>query len=66
MYIFIIISAFKCIYLLLVVLSNDSSFCLDNICVCAVYIYYVYINTHTYMYIFKKNMLCLYIKYIYI
>ncbi len=37
-----------------------------NICVSTVYIY-VYINTHTTcMYIFKKNMLCLYIKYIYI
>uniref|UniRef100_A0A8C1ER38 Nicotinate phosphoribosyltransferase n=1 Tax=Cyprinus carpio carpio TaxID=630221 RepID=A0A8C1ER38_CYPCA len=41
-------------------------FCLHNICVYTVYIYYVYINTHTCMYIFKKNMLCLYIKYIYI
>ncbi len=40
------------------------SYCLHNICVCTVYIYYVYINTHTCMYIFKKNMLCLYIKYI--
>ncbi len=38
----------------------------NNICVLTVYIYYVYINTHTCMYIFKKNMFCLYIKYIYI
>ncbi len=30
------------------------------------HIYYLYINTNTCMYIFKKNMLCLYIKYIYI
>ncbi len=30
------------------------------------YMYYVYINTHTCMYIFKKHMLYLYIKYIYI
>ncbi len=44
---------------------QNQSFCLHNICVCAVYIYYVYINTNTYMYIFK-NMLCSYIKYIYI
>ncbi len=36
------------------------------ICVCTVYIYYVYINTHASMYIFKKNMLCLNIKYNYI
>ncbi len=34
-------------------------------CVHTVYIYYVYINTHTCMYIFKKNMLCIYIKYTY-
>ncbi len=33
--------------------------------VCIVYIYYVYINTHPCMYKFKKNILCLYIKYIY-
>ncbi len=30
------------------------------------YIFYVYINTNTCMYIFEKNMLHLYIKYIYI
>ncbi len=30
------------------------------------YMYYVYINTKTGMYTFKKNMLCLCIKYIYI
>ncbi len=30
-----------------------------------VYIY-VFINTNTCMYLFKKNVLCLYIKYIYI
>ncbi len=30
------------------------------------HVYYVYINAHTCMYIFKKNMLSLYIKYIYI
>ncbi len=40
--------------------------CLHNTCVCTVYIYYVYINTQRFMYIFKKNMLLLYIKYIYI
>ncbi len=40
-------------------------FCLHNISVCTVYNYYVYINTNTCMYIFKKNMLCLYIKYTY-
>ncbi len=34
--------------------------------VCTVYIYYLYINTHASTYIFKKNMLCLYIKYNYI
>ncbi len=45
---------------------QNKSFCLHNISVCTVYIYYVYINTHTCMYIFKKNMLCLYIKYMYI
>ncbi len=46
---------------------QNKSFCLHSICVCTVYIYYVYINTHTHtcMYIFKKNMLHLYIKYIY-
>ncbi len=44
---------------------QNKSFCLHNICMCAVYIY-VYINIHTYMYIFQKNMLCLYIKYIYL
>ncbi len=50
---------------------QNKSFCSPKICVCAVYMYYVYINTHTCM--FKKNkhvicynMLCLYIKYIYI
>ncbi len=43
---------------------QNKSFCVHNICVCTVYIYCVYINTHTCMYIFKKNMLCLYIKYI--
>ncbi len=43
---------------------QNKSFCLHNICVCTVYIYYVYINTNTTMYIFKKNILCLYIKYI--
>ncbi len=42
---------------------QNKSFCLHNICVYTVYIYYVYINTNTCMYIFKKNMLCLYIKY---
>ncbi len=41
-------------------------FFLHNTCVCTVYIYYVYINTQRFMYIFKKNMLLLYIKYIYI
>ncbi len=45
---------------------QNKSFCLHNICVCAVYIYYVYMNTHTCMYIFQKNMLSLYIKYIYL
>ncbi len=45
---------------------QNKSFCLHNIRVCTVYIYYVYINTNTCMYIFKKNMLCLYIKYIYL
>ncbi len=45
---------------------QNKSFCLHNIYVCTVYIYYVYINTHACMYIFKKNMLCLYFKYIYI
>ncbi len=36
--------------------------------VCTVHIYYEYINTHTciYIHVFKKNMLRLYIKYIYI
>ncbi len=29
------------------------------------YIYYLCINTNKCMYMFKKNMLCLYIKYIY-
>ncbi len=45
---------------------QNKSFCLHNICVYTVYINYVYINTNTCMYIFMKNMLCLYIKYIYI
>ncbi len=36
------------------------------ICVCTVYVYYVYINTHTFMYIFKKNVLSLHMKYMYI
>ncbi len=44
---------------------HNKSFCLHNICVCTVYIYYVHINTRTCMYIFQKNMLCLYMKYIY-
>ncbi len=44
---------------------QNKSFCLHNICVCTVYIY-LYINTNTCMNIFKKNMLCLYIKYIYV
>ncbi len=34
--------------------------------ICYIYICYVYINTQTRMYIFKKNMLRLYMKYIYI
>ncbi len=55
---------FTCIFSAINCIQNKR-FCLHNICVCAVYIY-VYINTHTCMYIFKKNMLCLYIKYIYI
>ncbi len=42
---------------------QNKSFCLHNIYVCTLYIYYVYTNTNTYMSIFKKNMLCLYIKY---
>ncbi len=45
---------------------HNIHFCLHNICVCTVYIYYVYINTNTCMYIFKKNMLCLYMKYLFI
>ncbi len=45
---------------------QNKRFCVHNICVYTVYIYYAYINTHTCMYVFKKNMLCLYIKYIYI
>ncbi len=45
---------------------QNKSFCLHNIWVFTVFIYYVYINTNTCMYIFKKNMLCLYNKYIYI
>ncbi len=45
---------------------QNKSFCLHNIRVSTVYIYYVYINTNTCMYIFKKNMFCLYIKYIFI
>ncbi len=52
---------------------QNKSFCSPKICVCAEYMYYVYINTHTCMFMFKKNkhvicynMLCLYIKYIYI
>ncbi len=51
-------------------IASKISFCVHNICMCTVYfivvMYYVYINTHTCMYIFKKNMVCLYIKYIYI
>ncbi len=43
---------------------QNKSYCLHNVCVYAVYIYYGYVNRPTY--IFKKNMLCLYIKYIYI
>ncbi len=41
---------------------QNKSFSFPNICVYNVYINYVYINTNTCMYIFKKNMLCLYIK----
>ncbi len=44
-------------------IQNKSCY-VHNMCVCTVYIYYVYINTHTCMCIFKKNKLCLYIKYI--
>ncbi len=47
-------------------IASKIKVCLHNICMCAVYIYYAYINTHTRMYIFQKNMLCLYIKYIYL
>ncbi len=39
------------------------------LCIFIIYVYvYIYTHTHTntWMYIFKKNMLCLYIKYIYI
>ncbi len=61
---YIIISAAK--RLITINRIQTKSFCLHNICMCAVYIYYVYINTHTCMYIFQKNMLCLYIKYIYL
>ncbi len=61
---YILISAVK--WLIAINRIQNKSFCLHNIWVCTVYIYYVYINTNTYMYIFKKNMLCLYIKYIYI
>ncbi len=43
---------------------QNKSFCLHDICVCAVYIYYV--SKYKHMHIFKKNMLCLYIKYLYI
>ncbi len=45
---------------------QNKSFCLHNIGVYCVCIYYVYINTNTCLYLFKKNRLCLYIKYIYI
>ncbi len=45
---------------------QNKSFCLPNIYECTVYMYYVYINTHTCMYIFKKKVLCLYNKNIYI
>ncbi len=61
---YILISAVK--WLIVINRIQNKSFCLHNIWVCTVYIYYVYINTNTCMYIFKKNMLCLYIKYIYI
>ncbi len=37
----------------------------DLVYIVCVYMYYAYINTHTCMYIFMKNMLYLYIKYIY-
>ncbi len=37
---------------------------LHNICVYSVYIYYI--NTDTRMYIFKTNIVCVYVQYIYI
>ncbi len=46
-------------------LIQNKSFCLHNICVCTVYNTYlwcIYKYKHM-MYIFKKNMLCLYIKF---
>ncbi len=45
---------------------QNESFCLHNISVCTLYICYLYINIHKCMYIFYTNMLCLYMKYIYI
>ncbi len=47
---------------------QNKHICLHNIyvcvCVCAVYIYFVnkYKDMHVYIYIFKKNMLCLYMR----
>ncbi len=64
MHFYIYTSAVK--RLIAINLIQNKSFCLHNTCVYTVYIYYVYINTHINMYIFKKNMLCLYIKYIYV
>ncbi len=61
---YVIFSAVK--RLIMINRIQNKSFCLHNICVHNVYIYYVSINTNTCMYIFKKNMLCLYVQYIYI
>ncbi len=64
MYMHVYISAVK--RLIAINHIQNKSFCLHNICLYTVYMYYVYIKTNTCMHIFKKNMLCLYIKYIYI
>ncbi len=63
-YIYIYISAVKRLIAINCIQNKKNS--LHRKCVCNVYIYYVYINTHPCMYMFNKNMLCLYIKYIYI
>ncbi len=65
MYVYVYISAGQ--QLIAINHIQNKSFCVHNMCVYCVYLLCIYKYTHmTWMYTFKKNTLCLYIKYIYI